>query len=127
MQPGGIDPEIDIMSKPSRRAADREREAAAILGSKRVIRHSRFASAPDVRLVTLPDGIVLAPEVKTRAKLPKYLASALEQAKGYAPEGAEPLAIISAKGGRALAVLDARAFARIAGLNQPSDQGTSTS
>ena len=107
------------MSAASRRAANREREAAAILGSKRVRRTSRFDSAPDVQLVTLPCGVVLSPEVKTRAKLPVYLSNALEQARGYAPEGAEPIAIISETGGRALAVIDARAFARIAGINQP--------
>lgn len=109
------------MSKTSRRAADREREAAAILGSRRVIRGSRYESAPDVELVPLACGVTLAPEVKTRARLPSLLTKALEQARGYAPEGAEPIVIVSELGGRALAVIDARVFARIAGIGKEVD------
>ncbi len=106
-----------------RRAADRERQAARILGVERVKRKSRYESAPDIKLVTLKDGTRLAPEVKTRKSLPKYLSSALSQAASYAPKGAEPVAVISAKGGRALVVIDAKAFARIAGLEPEAADG----
>src|SRR5438105_7250232 len=58
--------------EPSRRArralarsASRERQAAELLGTTRT-RRSRYESAPDVAPVTLPCGIVLQAEVKTR-------------------------------------------------------------
>lgn len=97
------------------RAARREREAAAVLGSTRVHRRAG-QSAPDVRAVRLESGAVLGPEVKTRARLPKLLTAALDQARGYFPN-AVALAVISETGGRALAVLDLRAFAALVGLD----------
>jgi len=69
--------------------------------------------------VVLEDGTVLAPEIKTRAKLPKYLSKALAQAAGYAPRGAVPVAVISELGGQALVVIDARTFARLVGITKP--------
>ena len=99
------------MTRHHARAARREREAAALLGTKRVHR-SRYESAPDLEPVTLPSGHVLAVEVKTRAQLPKLLENALTQAAGYAP-GAIPCAVISATGGEALVVLSLRAFVEI--------------
>ena len=113
------------MSASSRRAADRERQAAAILGTER-IKRSRFEKAADVKLVVLEDGTMLQPEIKTRKKLPTYLAKALAQAASYAPKGAVPVAVISEHGGSALVVLDARSFARIAGITkpEPTDQLT---
>jgi hypothetical protein len=109
-----------------RRAANRERQAAAILGSRRVLR-SRYESAPDVEPVTLPSGIRLAVEVKTRARLPRLIAQALAQAKGYGRASDVPCAVLSETGGEPVAVLPLRAFRRIAGLDPdaplPADLG----
>lgn len=106
-----------------RRAADRERQAAALLGTKRVKR-SRFESAPDCEPVSLPCGVVLAPEVKTRKRLPKLITAALAQAERYGPPGSIPVAILSATGGEPLLVMGLRAFRRIAALEpaEPSAQ-----
>lgn len=97
------------------RAARRERQAASLLGTTRIHR-SRYESAPDVAPVTLPCGVVLSCEVKTRKRLPALLVAALAQAKRYAPE-AVPTAVVSATGGEPLIVLPLRAFRRIAGLD----------
>lgn len=107
------------MSKHHARAARREREAAAALGSKRVHR-SRYESAPDIQPVTLPSGHTLSIEVKTRARLPVLLTSALEQAAGYNPE-AIPCAVLSEKGGVALLVLPLKAFAAIVGVSPANE------
>lgn len=107
------------MSKHHARAARREREAAAVLGSKRVHR-SRYESAPDVEPVTLPSGHVLSVEVKTRARLPVLLTRALEQAAGYAPD-AIPCAVLSETGGTALLVLPLAAFAAIVGVSPANE------
>lgn len=88
-----------------------------MLGTRRVHR-SRYESAPDVEPVTLPDGTIVQPEIKTRAALPKLVTDALAQARCYAP-GAVPLAILSETGGAAVAVLPLRDFVRIVGLALP--------
>lgn len=114
------------MTKPSavdrrrslRRAADRERSASRVLGVRRVWR-AHGESAPDLEAVEVR-GVVLQPEIKTRAALPAYLARALEQARRYNPD-AEPLAVISARCGRALAVIDLRTFALLVGLEIPME------
>ena len=107
------------MSAHHRRAARRERQAAELLGTERVIR-SRYESAPDCKPVTLPCGVVLSPEVKTRARLLALVTKALEQAKGYGPAGSVPAAVLSATGGKPLIVLPLRAFRIIAGLDAPA-------
>ena len=98
-----------------RRTADRERQAAELLGTTRVKR-SRYESAPDVAPVRLPCGLTLMPEVKTRRRLPKLVTGALAQAERYAPPGAIPAAVLSETGGEPMIVLALRAFRRIAGL-----------
>ena len=103
------------MTAPHRRAARREREAADVLGGERVRYRPRYVSAPDVRAVVLPSGVVLSVEVKTRKRLPSLLAAALEQARRYQPS-AVPCAVVSETGGRALAVLDLRDLALLVGL-----------
>jgi len=103
------------MSRPHRRAAARERQAADLLGTSRV-RRSRYERAPDVTPVVLADGTTLMPEVKTRKRLPVLITKALAQAEGYAPNGAVPCAVLSAFGGEPVIVLPLRAFRRIAGL-----------
>lgn len=109
------------------RAARRERQCAELLGTRRVHR-SRYQSAPDVEPVTLPCGVALSIEVKTRKRLPAILVAALAQAKRYGALGAVPTAVVSATGGEPLVVLPLRAFRRIAGLDVdtpvPSDLGT---
>lgn len=105
-----------------RRAARRERQAAELLGTRRVVR-SRYQSAPDVEPVTLPCGLVLMPEVKTRKALPVLLVKALEQARGYGPKGSVPAAVLSATGGEPVIVLGLRAFRVIAGLEGPAEAG----
>lgn len=106
-----------------RRSADRERQAAELLGTTRVKR-SRFESAPDLPPVRLPCGLTLMPEVKTRRRLPALVTKALDQAKGYAPPGAIPVAVLSATGAEPVIVLPLRAFRRIAGIenSEPTPQ-----
>lgn len=106
-----------------RRAADRERQAAEILGTKRVKR-SRYESAPDVEPVRLPCGLTVMCEVKTRRRLPALVTKALAQAKGYGPAGAIPAAVLSATGGEPVIVLPLRAFRRVAGIeaSEPTRQ-----
>lgn len=96
------------------RAWAREREAAAVLGTRRIPR-AYGLSAPDVEPIQLASGEVIVCEVKTRKRLPALLEAALEQAQRYMPQ-ATPLAIVSERGGRALAVLALRDFARLLGL-----------
>jgi len=102
----------------ARRAARRERQAAALLGTKRVIR-GRFASAPDVEPVTLPCGVRLVVEVKTRAKLPALVTGALAQAARYGARGDVAAAVLSATGAEPVIVLPLAAFRRIAGIASP--------
>lgn len=97
------------------RAARRERQAAELLGTKRVKR-SRYERAPDCDPVTLPCGMVVQPEVKTRKRLPLLIARALEQAEGYGPRGSIPAAILSETGGEPVICLPLRAFRIVAGL-----------
>lgn len=104
------------MTAHHRRAARRERQAAELLGTERVHR-SRFESAPDCKPVTLPCGVVLSPEVKTRKALPALVTKALAQAKGYGPAGSVPVAVLSATGGEPVIVLPLRAFRVVAGLD----------
>lgn len=99
------------------RAARRERQAAELLGTKRVKR-SRYERAPDCEPVTLPCGVVLSPEVKTRKRLPALVVRALDQARGYGPAGSVPAAVLSETGGEPVIVLPLRAFRRIAGLDR---------
>ena len=101
------------MSRVSRRAARRELEAADAFGVKRV-RRARYESAPDIEPVVLSTGDVLSVEVKSRATLPVLLRDALDQAKGYRPEGV-PVAVLSALGGSAVACLPLADFVRLLG------------
>jgi hypothetical protein len=104
------------MSSTSARAARRERQAAAVLGSERVHRQ-RGERAPDVEPVRLPSGHLLQAEVKSRAKLPRIARLAVEQAHGYAP-GAMPVAVIFEKGSRdGIASMRLADFARLVGLD----------
>ena len=97
------------------RAARRERQAAELLGTTRVHR-SRYESAPDVAPVTLPCGVRLTIEVKTRARLPALVTKAIAQAAGYGRPDDVPMVVLSQTGGEPMAVLPLRAFRRIAGL-----------
>ena len=99
------------------RAARRERQAAELLGTRRVLRR-RYEAAPDVEPITLPCGVVLQAEVKTRSKAPALVTKALAQARRYAPD-AVPALVLSETGGEPLMVLPLRAFRRIAGLEAP--------
>jgi hypothetical protein len=99
------------------RAARRERQAATLLGSRRVHR-GRYERAPDVEPVRLADGTVLVAESKTRKALPRWLVGAIAQARGYLP-GCVPLAVVSELGGEPLAVLPLRDLARLLGLQPP--------
>jgi hypothetical protein len=102
-------------ARARRRGADREREAARLLGTKRTCR-SRYERAPDCTPVRLPSGDVLCPEVKTgRTRLPAVVRKALAQARGYLPD-AIPVAVISTTGGESIACLPLRDLARLLGL-----------
>ncbi len=89
------------MSAISRRAARREAQAAAALGSKRVTNRQRGEKAPDVVPVRLPGGQLLGPEVKSRKALPRLITGALEQAIGYfgppGDPGGDPLRVRGAR------------------------------
>lgn len=100
-----------------RRGARREREAAQVLGTKRIQRGR--SSAPDVRPVVLPDGRALAVEVKTRKNLPASVLAALKQARKYVRGQSIAVGVISATGDAALAVLDLRDFASLVGVEVP--------
>jgi hypothetical protein len=109
------------VTAPHRRAAARERQAAKLLRTERVRYRPRYAKAPDLLPVRLADGTTLQPEVKTRARLPRWLVDALAQAAGYLPS-AVPLVVLSATGGPPLAVLPLADLARLLGL-QPTEGG----
>ncbi|MBL8720118.1 MAG: hypothetical protein JNL79_29295 [Myxococcales bacterium] len=102
------------MSRVSARAARREREAAKVLGARRVVRQIG-ESAPDVTPVTLPSGLVLQAEVKSTKRPPKLVLDALEQARAYRSD-AVPLVVVAPFGGEMIACLPLSAFAQIAGL-----------
>ncbi len=106
------------MTAAHRRAARREREAAAALGTERVRFRPRFVAAPDVLPVRLPTGDVLQAEVKTTKRAPKRVLDALEQARKYTPD-AIPVAVISQTGGAAIACLPLADFVRLLGLKDP--------
>jgi hypothetical protein len=108
------------MTAQHRRAARREQQAADVLKTRRTKYRPRFQRAPDVTPVTLADGRVLSLEVKTRAKLPKWLRDAFAQAQRYLP-GAIPVVVLSETGGAPLAVLPLDAFAGFAGLQPQKD------
>jgi hypothetical protein len=95
----------------------RERQAAELLGSRRV-RRERYESAPDVEPVRLEDGTVLVPESKTRKALPRWLVGAVAQARAYVA-GCVPLVIVSELGGEPLALLPLRDLARLVGIRAP--------
>ncbi|MBX3233502.1 MAG: hypothetical protein KIT84_38030 [Labilithrix sp.] len=69
--------------------------------------------------MTLPSGIVLSVEVKTRKRLPVLLTNALVQAEAYGPSGSVPVAVLSGLGEEPLIVLPLHAFRIIAGLASP--------
>lgn len=100
------------------RSTARERQAAQLLGTRRIHR-GRYERAADVDPVILPCGLTLQPEVKTRASLPTLISGALAQAAGYGPRGSVPVAILSATGEQPLIVMPLRAFRRVAGLEAP--------
>jgi len=99
---------------PLERGFAREREAARVLGGRRIPR-AYGRSAPDLEPLTLPSGETIICEVKHRARLPRLLSEALEQAARYLPS-ATPVAVVSERHGAALAVLALRDFARLVGL-----------
>lgn len=107
------------MSIGHRRGARREKQAADILGSKRVHR-SRFESAPDVEPIRFQNGTVVVPECKTRKKLPGWLTGALAQAAEYV-DGAVPLVVLSELGGQPIALLPLVDLAELVGLREPAD------
>ncbi len=105
------------MSAQSTRAARRERQAAAALGTTRVHR-KRGERAPDVAPVRLSSGVVLGPEVKSRKRLPCLVTGALEQARRYFGGRTIPIAVLYELGARSgIVCLDLGAFAALVGLD----------
>lgn len=84
------------MSATSARAARRERQTAAALGTERVKR-KRGERAPDVKPIRVQTGHILQAECKSRVKLPRIAKLALEQARGYL-QSAIPLSVVFEKG-----------------------------
>jgi len=107
------------MTDVHRRAARREREAAEVLGGRRVRYRPRYVSMPDVEPIRLDDGSVMVPESATRAKLPKWLVAKVAQARKYIP-GAVPCVVLSQTGGEALALVPLRDLARLIGIRSPA-------
>lgn len=103
---------------PLERGFAREREAARVLGGRRIPR-AYGRSAPDLEPLVLPSGETIICEVKNRARLPRLLTDALQQAARYLPS-ATPVAVVSQRGGAALAVLTLRDFARLVGVVVPT-------
>jgi Holliday junction resolvase len=101
------------VTKHHSRGARREREAASALGTTRVLR-KRGESAPDLDPVHLQNGMVLQPEVKNRAKLPRVVMLALEQAQSYRLD-ATPLVVVSQTGKPAIVCIALDAFSQIIG------------
>lgn len=106
------------MSNASRRAARLEERTADVLHTTRVHRKSYRESAPDVAPITLASGLVVMPECKSRAKVPRIIRQALEQAAKYLPD-CVPLAVIRQTGGRAVACLWIEDLARVTGIRDP--------
>lgn len=105
------------MSATSQRAARREREAAAGLGTRRVLRRIG-ESAPDCEPVALAGGAKLGPEVKSRKVLPKLVTGALEQARRYFGARAIPIAVLYELGREGgIVALELAAFALLVGLD----------
>ena len=105
------------MTAASRRGVRAEERAAAGLGTQRVHRQ-RGERAPDLVPVRTAAGVLLGPEVKSRAKLPRLITSALEQAASYFRGRAIPVAVVFERGrpGGILRIgLDD--FARLVGLD----------
>ncbi len=90
-----------------------EQRAAKALGGVRVKR-KRGQSAPDVWAVRLPNGELLQPECKSRKRKSKVVEDALVQAARYTP-AAIPVAVISSRGGRAIACVYLDDFAMLVG------------
>lgn len=104
------------MSREQDRAAARERQAAKLLGSTRVLRRSK-QTAPDVVPIRLPNGDLLQPEVKNGLRrCPRSIVKALEQAARYT-RGAVPVAVFSDVGGQAIACLPLKDLARWLGTS----------
>ena len=102
---------------PMERGFRREREAAKILGTRRIPR-AYGLSAPDVEVLQLASGERIQAEVKHRKRLPALLVGALEQALRYEPT-AIPMAVVSEYGGQAIACLPLRDLARLLGIVEP--------
>lgn len=103
------------MTLPHVRAANRERKAAKILGTKRVVRKD-MSCAPDNESFVLENGDVVQPEVKNGMKrCPRGLINALKQARRYSPK-AVPLAVFSDVGGEDIACVPLRDLARWIGV-----------
>src|SRR5262245_42194331 len=110
------------MSLPQKRAADRERKAARILGTKRVVRkkEDKNKPLPDAEPFEIKEGLGtgdwVQPEVKNGMKrVPQALVNALDQAKGYSPEFV-PLAVFSDVGGTDIGCVYLTDLARYMGV-----------
>jgi hypothetical protein len=106
------------MTAVHRRAAKLERDAAKVMGGKRVANRPRFVRAPDIEPIRLASGEVLQLEAKSRKRLPAVILKALLQAERYCA-GAVPVGVVKEVGGRALAVLHLRDLARLLGIEMP--------
>ncbi len=106
------------MTAAHRRAARREQQVADLLGTQRVKFRPRFQRSPDCVPIRLADGSVIVPESKTRKALPKWITTAIGQARGYV-EGSIPLVVVSELRGEPLALVPLADLARLVGLREP--------
>ena len=103
------------MSIEQARAASRERKAAKIFGTTRVVRKAK-GRLPDAIPFELKTGECVQLEVKNGMKrCPRVLVKALDQAKAYTPE-AIPIAVFSDVGGTDIACVAAKDLARWMGI-----------
>jgi len=106
------------MSVEQARAAARERKAAKIFGTTRVVRKGsdKNRRLPDALPFELASGEIVQLEVKNGMKrCPRVLIKALEQARSYAP-AATSIAVFSDVGGTDIACVAAKDLARWMGI-----------
>lgn len=108
------------MTAAHRRGAHSEQRLADALGTSRVKYRPKFAKAPDVLPVRLPNGFLLQGESKAKKKLPKWLFDAIAQAESYTPNAIALVSLTQLGSAEALAVLRLRDLLLLLGLQQPA-------
>ena len=102
-----------------RRVARVEKRAAGLVGTTRKKLRGRHETAPDMGPVRASNGDALQCDAKSRREpMPKWITDGLRACERYTP-GAHPVLLVYPIGGTPLAILPAKAFARLAGFSLP--------